>query len=632
MISFINSYIQSHPIKPSFNSTQLPIDSLYESYLSKPTKQLPPTSKFALSVQYPCKIWLSDPKKPSEIKKKRQQKLKNCLKPNNFFTSNLEIYKHLVSLCENCEIFVKIPETVVIGFGFVSPVLLFNDSRGRIRALKDFSSMHMKVLIELFICLRKSNGDKLAPLAIKRDNSESSCKVLMKASEIALEWKNSYNVDAIIQRFIFGKGCKASKIVGICGKDLKDTKDVKIFKIINKTRNDFNTNEGGALMHRPSIFKPKIKSLQFFKQFLVIESKVNQTETKSPEILTEPSILRTTFPKSDNNSNAIRFELSLGKSNDKVLAIRKNFSTNLNPVNNFPKKFLNFKEYINSCTSIPPVRSEKEIVNDLINCKFQDTDLSIEGNEDFALRYFGSKLKELFLVSDSSSANVDVYEIKSEKTVKTCSNGMYELIKLLNSYVLSIEHKKISKFSCDFAQDSSKSIYFLSVKTIKTVKIEKPSKVINFSHIFTCPGKFCKLSQKKHIIKPEYSIMRKTLAEKSDFTLTGNINYLDRVKVCKECFDGYKETKNRSHSFGGLRLKTFEKNEIVQILEEINPHHSEETCKSLNKKLDSGLTAESTQVSENLLLRGKTISRKRARIKYFSDKFKEIIDNVNNFQ
>ena len=296
------------------------------------------------------------------------------------------------------------------------------------------------------------------------------------------------------------------------------------------------------------------------------------------------------------------------------------------------KKFLNFKEYINSCTSIPPVRSEKEIINDLISCKVQDAELSIEGNEDFALRYFGSKLKDLFLVSDSSSANVDVYEIKSEKTVKTCSNAMYELIKLLNSNVFSIENKKISKFSCDFAQDSSKNIYFLSVKAIKTVKIENPSKVLNFSNIFTCPGKFCKLSQKKHLVKPEYSIMRKTLVGKTDFTLTGNINYLDRVKVCKECFDGYKETKNRSHSFGGLRLKTFEKNEIIQILEEINPHHSEDTCKSLNKKLDSGITAESTQVSESLLIRGKPLSRRRARIKYFSDKFKEIIDNVNTFQ
>lgn len=585
------------------------------------------TKNFKIKDQNPQTIWYSKPKPISEINQKREKKIySSILSEPKSSIGQLEFYKFLASFCETNEIFLSIPETIIIGYGFKSPVLLYNDDKGIIRIQRNLGSMQFKLLIELFEALRQNNSQSIAPIAIKKEIESYHNRIIMKPSELAFEWKYAYNVDVILQRFICNKGCKASKI------SVKSGKDLKAYKIINKKRSDQNSSQmESPKKTRFSFIKHSQKnSLQiFFKNFLIQENGHKFRLSIKPEQQDLSFKNQNSPQKTENLLNTLqvpKFEqyIASNKNSDRLLPNRK--SLIVTPDLNVPvkKTIFTLNDYLKTCIKKVAHRPVQEIIYDLKYCKSQDCELEFEGDEAFYVNNFKENIRALYSVSSKIFDSIEIYEIRSESKINKLGSMVNTIRKILNSQSCT-QGKLVSALSCDFIEDSEKNIFFIGIKQYETIKVKPAVTKLAFEFKFSCPGVYCKGKSREKTFKPSHTMLKKKLGSIKNQEIYLQ-NYLERVKVCKECYEGYAlpSSVKPASSMAGLRLKTFEKSEISSLLDEINPSNANETCKMMYKKSDSHQATPSTALSEHQFPKQISSQKLITRQNYFKNKIKEI--------
>lgn len=536
----------------------------------------------------------------------------------------IEFFKFLASNCEVNEVYLTIPETVIIGYGFQSPILLYNDEKGVVRVQKNLNNMHFKLLIELFEVLRQKSSQEVCPLAIKKELESYHNRIIMKSEELAFEWKYAYKIDVILQRFICNKGCKASKI------SVSSSKELKVFKIINKSRNDLNTVEGASQTQKRIRFslmkKSQKNSLQiFFKNLIFRDNNHNFRVSIKPDV---QDLGKISLQRAENSCNALlvpksEFSCISNKTPDRLAPSRK--SMMIAPETTTKKTIFTLSDYLKTCTKKSSFRSIQEIITDLKFCKSQDCELDFQGDEGFYVNNFKEKIKAMYSVNSKNLDSIDTYEIRSENKLKKLGELINVIRRVLNSQLYG-QGKTVSTLWCDFVEDPEKTIYFIGIKSFETVpvKIQNLKRFQSFNRAL-CPGKYCKGNPKRVLNKLSYTLMKKDLHADKCQGLS-NASCLDQVKVCRYCYDEYKSVAalKKNNSMAGLRLKTFEKSEIKSLLDEINPISASETCKIVHKNLNLHVTTASTTISENQLQKERTVTKQEQRLNYFKNKIREI--------
>lgn len=530
----------------------------------------------------------------------------------------------MASSCESNEVFLIIPETVIIGYGFQSPILLYNDEKGAVRIQRNINNMQFKLLIELFEALRQKSSQEICPLAMKKELESYHNRIIMRPEELAFEWKYAYKIDVILQRFICNKGCKASKI------SVSSSKELKVFKIINKSRNDLNLTEGLSQSQKKARFSVMKKSqkntLQIFFKNLIFKDPNNKLRVSiKPDI---PDLSRVCSQKSENSYNTFlvpksEFSSVFNKSPDRLVLNRK--SMMIPPETSMKKSIFTLNDYLKTCTKKNSHRLVPEIINDLKFCKVQDCELDFQGDEGFYVNNFKEKIKALYSVNSKNWESIDTYEIRSENKLKKLGDLVAIIRKILNSQLYG-QGKAVTTLWCDFVEDPEKNIYFIGIKSFETapVKIQKLRKFQSFNRA-QCPGKYCKGKPSGILNKPSYTLLKKDVYN-DKCQKFGALNCLDQIKVCKDCFEEYKSADNlkKNNSIAGLRLKTFEKSEIKSLLDEINPISASDTCQIIHKKINSHLTTPSTTISETQAQKSRASLKQELRLNYFKNKIKEI--------
>lgn len=557
------------------------------------------------------------------IKDSRDNKLLDSFSKSNHQHQefNLEFFKYLAELCETNKLFLPIPETIIIGYGFNSAVLLYNDEKGLICCEKDFSSMHLKVLIELFESYRVHNyKETFGPLAILRKPDSNYNRVLMKPGEIVLEWKNAYKVNVIIQRFVINKGTKSSKF-----RVLAQGNSIKVLKIVNKARNDLeNTDEVQG--SKKNTYQGKLKNSDN-EPFIDTKMKL--------DIIQE-------YSKGKNESplNIIFSKIGeVGKQLSRhgtLKGVRKSFIVNSSPVVATKKRvIMNLKDYLTSCYPKNCEKSVEDLRKILRNCKYNDYDFKIDTEELLYVSYYNDKLFGLFTVNGKNLINTDVFEVKSTKKLEKLSHLVEEVKNIMNFHILKPKSQKLSKIVCDFIEDGFQNTFFLKIKSYECFSVNFESKKLNFDKKFECPGQYCKPHYENSIPVRTFEVLKKQLKLNAQFNLGINSKDYERVRVCEPCYKKYAKNpiiRKKSLSISDLNIKKLDKFEVSGILEQINPSGANETCKILPRRNKSLIKTPSTMVSEKVnntahIYKKSSWSRKRKN--YFKLKIDEIGQVVN---
>lgn len=590
-------------------STPVPVK---HSNLSKPLFAINSLSKNFLSKLRPVK----------EIKDSRDKKLLEQFSKTDSCSNefNLGFFKYLAEACETCEISLPIPETIIIGYGFNSAVLLYNDDKGFIRCEKDFSSMHLKILIELFESYRVHNyRETFGPLAILRKPDSNYNRILMKPGEIILEWKNAYKVNVIIQRFIITKGIKSSKF-----RVMAEGNSIKVLKIVNKVRNDLKNSED-VQNFRKNIQHKKKNS--YHESFSEPKTKIDLTQEYVKAKNESP--LNLIVPK------AVELRRSPTK-HTSVKGIRKSFIVTPTPVAVKKKKVvMNLRDYLESCYPKKCEKSVEELQKELRNCRYVDYEFKIETEDLLYANYYRDKLADLFTVNGKNFVNSDVFEVKSSKKLDKLAHFVAEVKKIMNSFVLKPKFQELTKIICDFIEDGFHNTYFLKIKSFESYSINIASKKQNFDKIFHCPGQYCRPNKSSLVPPRTYEVLKRQLRPNSNFYLGINSKDYERVKVCESCYKKYAKKpiiRKKSLSITDLNARKIEKTEICTILEQINPSGASETCKIFPEKKKCVNKTPSTVVSESALNVIQNVNKRNwnsRRKKYFKLKIGEIDEAAN---
>ncbi|OMJ92013.1 hypothetical protein SteCoe_5330 [Stentor coeruleus] len=563
------------------------------------------------------KIWLSKPKSSEEINKNRSLKMHQAIscKPEPISGSvenGLNIFKTLAEVCQKYDIFFNLPETIIIGYGFSSPVLLYTNEKGMLRLQKNISNAHIKIILDLFEKHRTRNSYKcLGPLAIKREPNSKYNRIIMKQCEIVLEWKNSYNIDVIIQRFILSKGTKASKLRITMGKESK------IYKIVNKTTLDIANNNtflntklpNTITIHKKNTKKKTIINLDHFqKRSVFINSKdvihaiswYNSTDTSK---IKDKSQLKLDLKDQNDSFSRINNDKSPSKTSINIRNLE---------IPSQKKIIVSLNDYFESCKGNLPSKTIEELKKDLKNCKFDNCQLDINSEELIYTNFYRRKANNLFNINTQDSTKTDIFEIKTSKGHTKALEMIQELKKIINS---SLKNRRVSKIVCDFIEDENHILYFMKIDTIEYTNLDtSPIKPVQFSSFSSCPGKYCNIDPKDSHINKLYKSQKRTILKKNllenlkDQDLKGNEmldpRLYESVQVCENCFEVYRQNmaglKKQAHR---MPLRNFDKKEAQSILKDINPSTAAETVLPIDKRSQSLGIMDCNKVSLSFLSR-----------------------------
>ncbi|OMJ70549.1 hypothetical protein SteCoe_31451 [Stentor coeruleus] len=551
------------------------------------------------------KIWFSKSKTPEQINKMRNVKLMQELfykdsPDSERIESGLNIFKALADLCQRHEIYLNMPETIIMGYGLSSPVMLYTNEKGILSIQKELNNAHLRIILDLFEKYRiRSDQKHIGPLAIKREPDSKYNRIMMNQSEIILEWKDAYKVNVIIQRFILSKGMKTSKLRIAMGNE------IKIYKIVNKSRQDLKND---------SVIEPKITNPANCKQKVGQKNIFNDiAEENKKSVLFNSTEVLNVFSKSEETSKVKepspkflapkRNNECLSRQSTEKFMSRKSLIPSREPINYSQKRLiLNISDYFESCKGSMPTKSIEELKKDIKNCKQEDCDFTIDAENMIYTNYYRNNINELFNVSTRFETKTDIFEIKSTKSFSRAIEMMHELKRIINGFCL--KGRKLSKLICDFKEDEYQNVYFIKIAQAEYTDCKlRPIKSTQISSSFICPGKYCDNEIKRHKTDkmykmPKYTILKKAIIDhmkvkEGDPIELLNPRLYEKVQVCRRCFEVYmqKFAGMRRHT-SGMQLKIINKNEATSIINDINPSTAAETVKTASKSsLPFGQTA-----------------------------------------
>ncbi|CAG9311904.1 unnamed protein product [Blepharisma stoltei] len=538
------------------NKTYTNLDLLEEG---KNLKRSVPRSRKSFS-QSAQKIWLSKPKSGLEVQRIRERNLiqkysKSAdISPRSVIQSGVFSFKTLSVLLEHCRLNINVPDTLIFGYGFESPSLIYTDFDGSLKIKTSLVASQIYTIIRIFEAHRKSN--LISPLAIMKTPDSHYDRIFMKANEIKYELKDAYKHEAVIQRYILPKGRKAFKI-----RIMWSLKELKIFTITNKDRLD-GKKEYNALDSVYYVCSPKEAYKRYGREGIpltnhtkIVQKKYEDTKEPSNSEKIEIQVIRT--PEKSSRHSPVLIKKSLQDSYlmplDKFFAKEKGLMGKLVEMGSFDDTFrsatysedLNkksplrlarsvsknetdysgmdtenmsnssfavlrkqktqhqiaedFEEYLSSSKSYPGL-SLKALYHELNYGKQFDAykNEEILVDERALSNYYINKLRNMYCTESDIPEKTIIYEIKMNQSYADAVRQLHEIREHINKVILAKENLKLSELVLDFSEDRDKKFYFLKIFTYKCTQLQNESASFVYSKNpkFFCPGEYCGIRKK----------------------------------------------------------------------------------------------------------------------------------------
>lgn len=187
------------------------------------------------------------------------------------FKFELKFYKALLKISKHTKLYLNIPLTIIYGFGFKTPALLYTDSRsGELLIKENLTSQSISYYFSLF-ALNKSHLDT-SPIALCKTNHDSPHQdknhLLFTTSECQEIWtKNiSENIPQLIQKYI------KNISISIYDSEYSIAKKIKTYLLRKNAERDSN---------KSTIFR---KHAERTKHLLVKSDKVTKALVAAPAV------------------------------------------------------------------------------------------------------------------------------------------------------------------------------------------------------------------------------------------------------------------------------------------------------------------------------------------------------------
>lgn len=479
----------------------------------------------------PKQVWISKSKSGLEVFQLQKKALAKLVVPNcpsdAPFGIGLNTFKTLSEIASSRKFPILIPETLVYGYGFENPTLLYTDIKQGLQVIPKLSAQSFEIFLKILSSQRALTNSVIGPLALGKCPNSQFNKLYMRENELKQEFKCIHKTDVVIQRYIVAKGNMCSKYRVVLYED-----DIKVFKISNKMRFDRSEYEK--------------------KQDCDSKPGTESSFIKSPAIITRNE-------KKSYQGTSLKAELV------RKLTSKTEYFTKFSMTSQKEKKYETLEEFMNSIPLIQPKYNIGNLYAQLSKPRPKTIDTFENLSEDIVNGKISNKLRSMFCTDTKNIEVTNIIELKSQKILNSLGPLCKFIKETLDLFFLIKNNLKISEMICDFAEDTNKKIYFLQVKHTKCKSINYvPLKNIKLSNKFVCPGEHCydkPPSLQTELFAQSILLPTKKVAPNKCKILLGTIlgekldpikNYkhinprlFERVRVCENCFHFYNDKNER---------------------------------------------------------------------------------------
>lgn len=526
------------------------------------------------SFNEPKKIWVSKPKSINSINKQQETQLFESIQYENppslvGFSINRDFFTILCKIVSKQKISINFPETLVFGYGFTTPTLLYTDLEGVLRVKTNLKFNHFETIYKIFE-LHRQNAKKSfhTPLAIVKSTITGSARIIMKASEFLAEIGNGLKSGAILQRFVVPKGNKAFKV-----RVFNVDSSLKGFGLCSKNRFDRKMDRKPAKVKKPRVSGniPKIgisasdetNDIIFHKKNLFV---ARDSSSRLDE-MNEMEVINMGQKYLDEKNFALAMiEMETSGFNEKVIHVPRKKKPDQRPSNsnqivrrqrastyqmNEIDKY--FDEIWSSCLFID--QSLKDLHKELESSSPLTSFLSSLNEENLYSNFVIYRLKYIYLIDISDPERFSITSLPKPGHNSSIESCISTLKKSISSKFLSRNNSFIDSIVADFCEDYSGNFYFIDIKsfTIKSFNSAPVPILISIKDPFRCPGRFCRyksyahddsidtISQENFHVPKIFKILASSLKESEEKDLQNLIkcNYDRTVDVCEDCFKRY---------------------------------------------------------------------------------------------
>lgn len=555
------------------------------------------------------KVWFSQTRPGEKVIKDQEKNFLKSLSFAEVYNSTgvklgLHLFHMLYKLCRKNNLPLRIPETIIYGYGFESPTFLYTDFNGYLRAKTKLNPLQLETIYQIFEYYRQKNKKLFpTPLAIQKSPNSAYDRVLMKGNELLNEIKGGFKTDTVIQRYILPKGNKSCKLRVV----IKEGQEAEFYTITSKFRLDGKQEIKPKKPPEPRLPDPlplePTVSVEMSSLGSNIFNKVHEaTEKSKPINKSEQEIialgrkymhdrilagkvkelgsaeLSSTLAHLDHKETfdthiSIKPEQKLTfhqaraavEMNKYLREVQKSYIPIKDSLENLYRKFLSFDG-----THCPEVSIKEEI--------------AINNN-------ITNKLRMMFCIDSKNLTKSLGFKIKSTSGYGQLENIMEIMKKSINSYYLFKENKQVSFMVCDFCEDMNSQFYLVKIRHLAG-KIHQPPPVFSPTSMdisFDCPGDYCNYhddmsrdieSTTKTAHQPKvYKVLKQTFLENQKTeTLPSSKSFLHQtVEVCKNCFNFYMKKERE-------KVKSTLRPQLKKSID-VSKYHFYQPIKDINKEL-----------------------------------------------
>ncbi|CAG9310427.1 unnamed protein product [Blepharisma stoltei] len=639
-----NQYVRKNFTDPNYESQILNKNNKMAAYRKNLVSDILGKSQTTSSVSSPAKIkrtWISKSKSGKEVIKQREMEIIQQIKfdansnPSSLLQTGLHSYKGIAEIASHTKIYANMPETLIFGYGFESPTLLYTNEEGVLQVQQRLLPPQIDILIQILETWRFSNhSGVVCPLCIIIAPNSQFNRILMRESELKYEIKNAHKTDLIVQRYVLPKGRKSCKI-----RIVWTNKEIKVYKITNIERldgkkehnpldsvyyytkvNDIRKKYGNDRVPLTNHIKVSVKNQEQYNkalenvEILIMNEKTHEMRIKSMTHLNDQKTkdlekLEFDYDISDDKTKKFSskfLDTSMGfydhfkwdHSSTPKVPIKP--SSAIYAEKNADEDLISYiKE---SIPSSPPQISLKKLYHSLskVTRNEDEEDFPFDGSQ--LSNYFANKLRNMYCTDFSNPEKSVIYEMKTLKSYDKAIKQLHEIRKGINSSLLSKENQRLSQLVLDFAEDEFNNFYFLKIKAFQCEqKIHKSLQLKGKNLNFICQGEHCSNlisdSQSDSFNIPgdqdksgKFMILRGAMIddknEEKELSKMLNPRLYERVPVCRNCYKTYtlKDKGNLSQYQKAVRAakhKEMKQKQIDDLLEEINPQAAPKISENL---------------------------------------------------
>ena len=484
------------------------------------------------------------------------------------------------------KVHLNIPDSLIFGFGFKSPTLMYTNELGELTFRKGIEHWQFKVIVNVFKHLNE-RGKRLkgvSPLMIYKSDQGGYRRVFIRRVEAFDEWRSREKqpLDCVMQRFIMPKGRQTCRL-----RVISVPQGFKAVVLSNRTRVDGKATTdispakevrppaGTSAWKEPETVLPAGSDIHVQALFYqkVIEKRVEESIQRFT--IEQPAKRKARLGSTHLSFDAEDSDLS------------PYFESELAPV---ALLALPQSELYAQLTRKPPKDAED----------FEQNTMPLPS-------HLVRLLRDRFCTDSTDTKKTSPLSIKTGKLIRPALMQT-KLLRTLVNRMIQRRRLRLVDLVCDFCEDWEGTWWLIKIKAYTVEEVPEVPVHIKIDTAFKCPGDYCKISvppdehysfigrdRVKFLYNGEmselhnkhatmlYELSKKTMMmdkiqKGGDTTELGDLlnpRLLERIRVCYNCFHTYKD-KERTFFNAEISLlkrsrkERNEKNKTLKLLSDVN--------------------------------------------------------------